>query len=176
MSNYLEKTLNRQFQNERAPFDGQYESKASQHGKFAIVLKGTIQNIDSIKAKLEIYGYSLYQKSQEEIIANLIEWFVIYDSFSTKEALMRVIDLIEGSVAFVVYDENTPDKYYAYRKHIKLYIAQEEDKVFISTELSKLHDRSLKNIPLNEHVLTTFFDCGRVICQNVNTQSFQFGR
>ncbi len=153
--------------NDRAPLDGNFETRPSQNGKISILLKGSITNKNTLIKLLTNYGYDFKNKSQETVIANLLEWYVIYGNFDVKNAIKRVFNLIEGNVALMVFDESTPEKHFAVKRDVELYIGQYENNVYVSDNKAKLYLHTNSHIDFEDNVIATIFDNGRITLLNI---------
>ena len=87
------------------PSDVNSHPHVSSSGRFAVVHNGIIENYIPLKKRLMNKGYEFVSETDTEIIAQLIEYYYKGDLL---EALIKVIERVEGSYALGVFARTIP--------------------------------------------------------------------
>ena len=101
------------------PSDINSHPQTSVSGKFAVVHNGIIENYRAIKEHLIRRGVNFTSETDTEVVAQLLEYYYRGDVL---DALIKVIQRVEGSYALGVICEEHPDELYAVRKDSPLII------------------------------------------------------
>ena len=111
------------------------EKNAHPHttNKVAVVHNGIIENFEDLRAFLLGKGYSISTKTDTEVIAKLLTFYLDAD-FSMEEALGKVLQSIEGSFSFTIITPLDPDKIYFARKGSPLVIGVSENGNYIASD------------------------------------------
>lgn len=116
-------------------------------GKSFIVHNGNIVNIDKLKAKLK--DPSLYSETDTEALIKFIN-----EQYEEHEDMIKAIKkayaFIEGSQAFVVFNENFPDKLFCAAKGGPLLLGKTEDGVIAASDGTAFASRGIKRENLTE--------------------------
>ncbi|MCH7877353.1 MAG: glutamine--fructose-6-phosphate transaminase (isomerizing) [Thaumarchaeota archaeon] len=100
--------------------------------KIAVSLNGIIENFEELKKELESDEYTFKSKTDNEIIANLIQ--KNYElTKDVKEAIMKTVAVLKGYYAFVAIFEN--GQLAAARFHEPLIIGIAQDDFFLSSDV-----------------------------------------
>ena len=100
--------------------------------KFAVVHNGIIENYAELKNKLIQNGYTLYSKTDTEIIPNLINLY--YDGDILK-AIEHTLKDLKGSYAIEVLSPLYPDKIFVAKKDSPLVIGTSPDGNYIASDI-----------------------------------------
>lgn len=124
-----------------APSDINSHPQVSDHGKFAVVHNGIIENYLALKEYLIGKGVTFVSETDTEVIAQLLEYYYEGDIFA---ALVKVLRKLEGSYALGVICADSPDEMYAVRKDSPLIVGLGKGENFIASDvpaiLSKTRD------------------------------------
>ncbi len=124
-----------------APSDINSHPQVSDHGKFAVVHNGIIENYLALKEYLMGKGVTFVSETDTEVIAQLLEYYYKGDIFA---ALVKVLQKLEGSYALGVICSDSPDEMYAVRKDSPLIVGLGQGENFIASDvpaiLSKTRD------------------------------------
>lgn len=107
----------------------------SNHGVFAVVHNGIIENYATLRSELIAKGYSFYSQTDTEIIAVLIE--DLYEG-DVLQAIRAAVEMLDGSYALGILCTDTPDVLYCVRKHSPLIIGVGEQQQFIASDVTPL--------------------------------------
>lgn len=114
------------------PNDVNSHPHISQSGEIVVVHNGIIENYIQIKEFLIGQGYSFRSETDTEVIAHLVEYY--YEG-SLVDAVMKVIDEIEGSYALGVLCKHEEDMFVCARKDSPLIIGVGEGENFIASDI-----------------------------------------
>lgn len=98
----------------------------------SVVHNGIIENYLKIKEWLISLGYEFETETDTEVIPHLIDYFYKGDLV---EAVMKVVDKLEGSYALGIVCSNEPDKLVAARKDSPLIVGLGEGENFIASDI-----------------------------------------
>ena len=114
------------------PNDVNSHPHISQSGKISVVHNGIIENYMQIKEFLIGQGYTFRSETDTEVIAHLVEYY--YEG-SLVDAVMKVIDEIEGSYALGVISQDNEDMFICARKESPLIIGLGQDENFVASDI-----------------------------------------
>lgn len=114
------------------PNDVNSHPHISQSGEIAVVHNGIIENYMQIKEFLIGEGYSFKSETDTEVIAHLVEYY--YEG-SLVDAVMKVLDEIEGSYALGVLCKAEEDMFVCARKDSPLVIGLGDGENFIASDI-----------------------------------------
>lgn len=100
-----------------------------------LVHNGIIENYIELKEKLTKAGYQFYSQTDTEVAVKLIDYYDKKLGGAHLEALARAMLRIRGSYAFGIMFANCPEKVYAVRKDSPLIVGQNEDGVYIASDV-----------------------------------------
>ncbi|PYG87333.1 glucosamine--fructose-6-phosphate aminotransferase (isomerizing) [Ruminiclostridium sufflavum DSM 19573] len=104
----------------------------SQSGEIAVVHNGIIENYIQLKEFLAENGYVFKSDTDTEVVAHLVEYYYKGDLL---EAVMKVIDEIEGSYALGVLCKDDSDMFVCARKDSPLVIGLGNGENFIASDI-----------------------------------------
>jgi len=136
-----------------APSDTNSHPHVSQSGRYAIVHNGIIENHEGIKNMLKDNGLKFQSDTDSEVLIQLIEWYVYRYKITTRTAIQRALDDVEGSFAFVVLDSEDPDNLFVSRRQSPLILGLANDGVYASSDPLTLADYTDQVIFLDEDIL-----------------------
>lgn len=114
------------------PSDINSHPHLSQSGIIAVVHNGIIENYLPLKKRLIEEGYTFKSETDTEVVANLLEYYYKGDIV---EAVMKVLDRIEGSYALGVLSKDYPDMIVAARKDAPLIVGLGDGENFIASDV-----------------------------------------
>jgi len=114
------------------PNDVNSHPHISQSGEIAVVHNGIIENYIQLKEFLIGQGYSFKSDTDTEVIAHLVEYY--YEG-NLVDAVMKVIDDIEGSYALGVLCKDEEDMFVCARKDSPLIVGLGDGENFIASDI-----------------------------------------
>ena len=134
------------------PSDVNAHPHMSGSGKFAVVHNGIIENYMELKKKLESKGFTFASDTDTEVIAHMLEYYYKGDIL---DAIIRIINRVEGSYALGILCADYPDQYFAVRKSSPLIVGLGEDENFIESDVAAIlkHTRDIYYLEDNEIVV-----------------------
>lgn len=116
-----------------APSDVNSHPQVSEHGRFAVVHNGIIENYSKIKEFLEHNGVRFVSETDTEVVAQLLEY---YYKGNLLEAVGEVLTKIEGAYALGILCSDEPDKLIAVRKDSPLILGWGEEFQFLASDVT----------------------------------------
>jgi len=116
------------------PSDLNAHPHQSQSGRLTIVHNGIIENHGPLKKMLQEKGFAFQSDTDTEVLVQLIEWIQTSYTISTRVALSRALELVEGSFAIVLFDLYNPAKLWAARRQSPLVLGLGEKECLISSD------------------------------------------
>ena len=124
------------------PSDENAHPHISMDGRFSVVHNGIIENYISLKKKLMDKGFEFVSETDTEVIAHLFEYYYKGDIL---DAMIKVIDRVEGSYAIGVLCADYPDQFVAVRKASPMIIGLGENENFVASDVTAIlnHTRNI---------------------------------
>ncbi|MGN0270768.1 MAG: glutamine--fructose-6-phosphate aminotransferase, partial [Candidatus Weimeria sp.] len=115
----------------------------------AVVHNGIIENYQKIKDKLTSKGYKFISETDTETVAQLLDYY--YEG-NPLEAIIKVMNRVEGSYSLGILFADHPDKVYAVRKDSPLVAGFAEDGSYIASDVTAIlkHTRDVYYIDNQE--------------------------
>ncbi|MDD6484856.1 MAG: glutamine--fructose-6-phosphate transaminase (isomerizing) [Clostridiales bacterium] len=134
------------------PSDINSHPHVSMDGRFSVVHNGIIENYISLKEKLISKGFEFKSETDTEVIAHLFEYYYNGDII---DAMIKVINRVEGSYAIGVLCADYPDQFVAVRKASPMIIGLGEGENFIASDVTAIlnHTRNIYYLEDNEIVI-----------------------
>ncbi len=134
------------------PSDENAHPHISNSGRFAVVHNGIIENYIALKKKLVERGFEFISETDTEVIAHLFEYYYKGDIM---DAMIRVINRVEGSYALGVLCSDYPDQFIAVRKSSPLIVGLGDGENFIASDVTAIlkHTRDIYYLEDNEMVV-----------------------
>ncbi|MFW6237649.1 MAG: glutamine--fructose-6-phosphate transaminase (isomerizing) [Halanaerobiales bacterium] len=107
------------------------------NGDFALVHNGIIENFREHRKNLKARGHEFKSDTDTEVIAHLLEEHYNGD---LKQALVEVVDLLEGSFALAVLSRQDEEKIFAVRKDSPLIVGKGEEENYIASDMPAFLD------------------------------------
>lgn len=115
------------------PCDTNAHPHLSQTGLFAVVHNGIIENAEELREKLQRDGFIFKSDTDTEVICHLLEQNYFKNSFT---ALTKTLSQLQGSFALGIICKEEKDKILAARKESPLIVAESNDGLFLSSDMS----------------------------------------
>ena len=109
----------------------------SEHGKFAVIHNGIIENYVEIKEFLIGQGVTFKSETDTEVVAQLLE-FYYNECHDFLEAVGRVLRRIEGAYALGMLCADCPDRIIAARKDAPLLLGYGEGCNFLASDVTAI--------------------------------------
>ena len=103
----------------------------SNDGNWVVVHNGIIENYKNLKDKLVDDGISFYSKTDTEVVANMLQ----KESENNINSLISVCKKLQGSWAFCCLNKNEKNTIYVAKRTSPLYVAKNENDVFVSSDI-----------------------------------------
>ena len=129
------------------PSDINSHPQVSGSGKFAVVHNGIIENYLALKDLLIRKGKNFVSETDTEVIAQLLEYYYKDDIL---DAVIKVIDKVEGSYALGIICEDAPDQLIAVRKDSPLIVGLGKDENFIASDIPAILNKTRDIYRLND--------------------------
>ncbi|NLM63522.1 MAG: glutamine--fructose-6-phosphate transaminase (isomerizing) [Mollicutes bacterium] len=137
-------------------------------GKITIVHNGIIENYEELKKILIQNGYSFKSETDTEVICALIDKL-----YNEKNDMIQVLDkcrnLLKGSYALGIINDDQPNTLYAIRKDSPLIIAIGENENYISSDVPAILDYTNKYILLDNNEIAKLTD-SKIDIYNINNE------
>lgn len=130
------------------PSDVNSHPQVSNSGKFAVVHNGIIENYLALKDYLIKKGKSFVSETDTEVVAQLLEYYYQGDIL---DAVVRVINKVEGSYALGIICEDEPDQLIAVRKDSPLIVGLGEKENFIASDIPAILNKTRDIYRLNDN-------------------------
>jgi len=134
----------------------------SQNGDIILVHNGIINNFLVIKEFLLAKDYKFYSDTDSEVIANLIEYYIL-SGLNFEDALKKSLQELEGTWALVIIYTKIPDTYYITRKGSPLLLGYNTNYIICASETNGFIGLVYDYIPLNDNIIV-----------KINNNNYQF--
>lgn len=123
----------------------------SQHNQIILVHNGIINNFMIIKEFLLSKNYNFYSDTDSEVIANLIEYYIIVMECNIEEAIKKTLSQLEGTWALVIIYTKQLDTYYVTRKGSPLLLGYNNDFIICTSETNGFAGLISDYVPLKDN-------------------------
>ena len=142
------------------PSDLNAHPHQSQSSRLTIVHNGIIENHSSLKKMLIENDFTFQSDTDTEVLVQLIEWIQVKYKLSTREALSRALDLVDGSFAIVLFDLYNPTKLWAARRQSPLVLGLGENECILSSDAMPLAQYLDKVVYVENDIILEMDDKG----------------
>ena len=119
------------------PNDVNAHPHVSRSGRIAVVHNGIIENYMELKNQLIQKGYTFRSDTDTEVVAQLLDYY--YEQCSDFfEAVMCMLNAVDGAYALGIVCADYPDRMYAARKDAPLLLGFGEDGNYIASDVTAL--------------------------------------
>jgi len=122
----------------------------SNNERFAIVHNGIIENYISLKNYLIGKGYKFLSETDTEVVAHLVDYYFSKTN-DMLEAVIKVIERVNGSYAFGILSLDNPDEMIAVRKDSPLIVGLGEGENFIASDIPAILEHTRKYYLLEDN-------------------------
>ena len=122
----------------------------SNNGDIILVHNGIINNFLTIKEFLISKNYTFYSETDSEIIANLIEYYIISANDCFEEGLTKALSMLEGTWGLVIIYTKISDTFYVSRHGSPLLLASNTNYILCSSEINGFIGLTQDYIALND--------------------------
>ncbi len=129
------------------PTDLNAHPHLDQDDSVAIVHNGIIENHDTLRDMLIDKGFTFQSDTDSEVIAQLISH---YYTGSIREAVLKAINILQGSLAIAVIHKDHPNEILAAAKESPLAIGEKNGEYFLSSDPNSFKEESLNVFYLQE--------------------------
>ena len=129
------------------PSDINSHPHADRSGDFALVHNGIIENFQRLKDELGQKGHRFISETDTEIIAHLLAENYQGD---VQQAVLSLIERLEGSYALAILSRHDPDKIFVVRKDSPLVIGKGQGENFIASDIPAFLKQTREFLILND--------------------------
>lgn len=126
----------------------------SMHKNIILVHNGIINNFQEIKNFLIKKGYTFYSETDTEVIANLIEYYLLENN-DIHEAIEKANTQLNGTWALAIIYTLEPDKIFLTRHGSPLILGYNDDVIICTSEVSGFMGLIYNYIILDNHDIIT---------------------
>ncbi len=120
----------------------------STSGLITLVHNGVIENYNELKSTI-LSDYSFYSDTDTEVLANLIEKFVL-DGSSMKEAIQKMIDVVDGSYALAIYNTKEEDTIYFAKNKSPFLVGVGDDFNMLGSDAIAMYKQTSKVVEIHD--------------------------
>lgn len=132
------------------PNDINAHPHVSDQGRIAIIHNGIIENHTTIKEALIELGHTFISDTDTEVLAHLIEEYILKQSLSLENAVRKALTKVVGAFAIVVLDRDNPDMMIGARRSSPLVVGLGDNEFFIASDATPIVKYTNKVIYLND--------------------------
>ena len=156
-----------------APTDTNAHPHLSEHGLFAVIHNGIIENFAALRSELEAEGYVFASETDTEVVAHLLEKY--YDG-DLKRTVMRTASRLEGSYVLGVLCAAEPGRLFCVKEAGPLILGLGVGENYFASDVTALVSRT-KNViymedgefaELTPEQITIYDRTGREITKTVS--------
>lgn len=156
-----------------APTDTNAHPHLSEHGLFAVIHNGIIENFAALRSELEAEGYVFASETDTEVVAHLLEKY--YDG-DLKRTVMRTASRLEGSYVLGVLCAAEPGRLFCVKEAGPLILGLGVGENYFASDVTALVSRT-KNViymedgefaELTPDQITVYDRTGREITKTVS--------
>lgn len=156
-----------------APTDTNAHPHLSEHGLFAVIHNGIIENFAALRSELEAEGYVFASETDTEVVAHLLEKY--YDG-DLKRTVMRTASRLEGSYVLGVLCAAEPGRLFCVKEAGPLILGLGVGENYFASDVTALVSRT-KNViymedgefaELTPEKITVYDRTGREITKTVS--------
>ena len=156
-----------------APTDTNAHPHLSEHGLFAVIHNGIIENFAALRSELEAEGYVFASETDTEVVAHLLEKY--YDG-DLKRTVMRTASRLEGSYVLGVLCAAEPGRLFCVKEAAPLILGLGVGENYFASDVTALVSRT-KNViymedgefaELTPEQITVYDRTGREITKTVS--------
>ena len=125
----------------------------SEKNNIILVHNGIINNFDDLKNKLLNNNCVFKSETDSEVIANLIEYYLIYMNNNIQDAITNTLNELEGTYALVIIYTKDLDTFYVTRKGSPLLLANNDNYIMCTSETNGFIGLINDYIVLNDNAL-----------------------
>jgi glucosamine--fructose-6-phosphate aminotransferase (isomerizing) len=146
----------------------------SNNGTIILVHNGIINNFLSIKEFLITKGYTFYSETDSEVIANLIEYYVLDKDNNFESGLKAALAMLEGTWGLVIIYTKESDTFFVTRHGSPLLLANNTNFILCSSEINGFMGLAQDYIALTDNTLVKIHNNNYTFLEtNQNNQNNQ---
>jgi glucosamine--fructose-6-phosphate aminotransferase (isomerizing) len=138
-----------------APNDINAHPHISGTGRIAIVHNGIIENYDTIKEALTELGHQFTSETDTEVLANLIEEYMLKYNLVLEEAVRMALNRAVGAYAIVVFDKEDPNTLIGARKSSPLVLGIGNNEYFLASDATPIIKYTNRVVYLDDEEIVT---------------------
>lgn len=151
------------------PSDVNSHPHITANGKFAVVHNGIIENYIAIRDKLISKGYRFLSDTDTETVTHLLDYY--YEG-NLLNAVIKVMNKIEGSYALGILCSDYPDKLVVVKKDSPLVIGIGDGENYIASDVTAIVSHTRNVIYLEDREIA-LIDCDSVNVFDMNKEDVQ---
>ncbi len=123
------------------------------NNKFSLIHNGIIENFEELKEFLKSKKIFMISETDTEVIVNLISYYYI-ELKNIKDSINKAISLLKGTWALAILCVDSPKHIYLSRHGSPLLISENNESLFIASEINGFLNNNTKNyMQIEENVL-----------------------
>lgn len=130
----------------------------SNNGNIILVHNGIINNFLTIKNFLISKNYTFYSETDSEVIANLIEYYIINMNNNFEDAIKKTIERLEGTWGLVIIYTKEIDTFYVSRHGSPLLLGINDNYILCSSEINGFIGLAQDYIALNDNNIVKIYN------------------
>lgn len=107
----------------------------------SVVHNGIIENYNSLKQDLEAQGHVFYSQTDTEVIAHYFE-HMLKEHNDLHAAVKELVNVLEGSYAFIIVAQQYPDTLIAVRHRSPLCVGAGDGEMFVASDVIAFVDKT----------------------------------
>lgn len=132
-----------------APNKNNTHPHISFHKKICLVHNGVIENYKELKNFLLEKGYGFYGETDSEVVANLVDYYYL-ETKDVKKAIEKVISLLKGSYAICLFDSDSENDLYIFKKGSPLVVGLGKGFKMVASDASPMVEYTTDFIELSD--------------------------
>ena len=132
-----------------APNKNNTHPHISFHKKICLVHNGVIENYKELKSFLLEKGYGFYGETDSEVVANLVDYYYL-ETKDVKKAIEKVISLLKGSYAICLFDSDSENDLYIFKKGSPLVVGLGKGFKMVASDASPMVEYTTDFLELSD--------------------------
>ncbi len=132
-----------------APNKNNTHPHISFHKKICLVHNGVIENYKELKNFLLEKCYGFYGETDSEVVANLVDYYYL-ETKDVQKAIEKVISLLKGSYAICLFDSDSENDLYIFKKGSPLVVGLGKGFKMVASDASPMVEYTTDFIELSD--------------------------
>lgn len=141
--------------------------------QISVIQNGIIENFIELRDELLEQGHTFLSETDTEIIPHMIEQVLQEEEISLKEAIISVINRLEGTYAICIISTLEPDKIFCAKKDSPLVIGIDKDRMFCASDIPAFLSSTQRVTLLHDEEFLTLTSSGYEILDLKSNKSIK---